>query len=323
MPSGNERARGAASGPDDLRALRDAFGAFVTGVTVVTALDHARAPFGFTANSFTSVSLDPPLVLVCLARSSANLGVFEAAPGFAVNVLSEAQQSISATFAMPVDDRFAAVEWAPGPHGSPVLDGVAAWFDCSTHDRFEGGDHVILVGRVEAFDSAGTNGLGYARGAYFTPALEERALAAAVSHAPVVLAAIVERDGAVLLDRDAGGALDLPSIPLDAAHGATSDLAPLFATSGLPVAQGFVYAVYEDRAAGRQHVVYRCTAEDGTPRRGEFHALESLDLERVGDAASRATLARYVEERRLGNFGIYFGDERRGAVRRPHTEGAR
>lgn len=103
----------------------------MTGVTVVTTHDPDGNPIGFTANSFTSVSLDPPLVLVCIANSSSNYAAFEQAEGFAVNVLAEDQKGVSNTFARPVEDRFAAVSWQQGPQGSPVFEGVSAWFDCS------------------------------------------------------------------------------------------------------------------------------------------------------------------------------------------------
>ena len=104
---------------DNPYALRDAFGAFMTGVTVVTAYSPAGKPLGFTANSFTSVSLDPPLLLVCLARRSANYAALTSAVGFAVNILAEGQRDIARTFAGKVKDRFASVAWQDGPNGSP------------------------------------------------------------------------------------------------------------------------------------------------------------------------------------------------------------
>ena len=159
----------------DPLSLRNAFGAFMTGVTVVTTLDNEANPLGFTANSFASVSLDPPLVLVCIANSSSNFDAFNNAKGFAVNILSEAQKHMSNTFARPVDDRFSEIEWNIGPHGSPVVDEVSAWFDCSMFNTVEAGDHLILVGKVEAFENHAHPGLGYARGAYVTPAIEAEA----------------------------------------------------------------------------------------------------------------------------------------------------
>ena len=153
----------------DPRALRDAFGSFLTGVTVVTTFDGDGSPIGFTANSFTSVSLDPPLLLVCLAKTSRNYNAVTTAPGFAINILSETQKEVSNTFARPVADRFATVDWRRGPWGSPIFSDVAAWFDCALHEVIDAGDHVVLIGRVEAFGDSAANGLGYARGAYFTP----------------------------------------------------------------------------------------------------------------------------------------------------------
>lgn len=154
--------------PPDPKALREAFGAFMTGVTIVTACGPDGAPAGLTANSFTSVSLDPPLLLVCVARQSHSLLIIQRAGGFAVNILAEHQQDLSNRFARQTEDRFADIDWAPGPFGAPVLSGVCGWFDCRLHDQVTAGDHVILIGKVEGFDHAGGAPLGYARGGYFS-----------------------------------------------------------------------------------------------------------------------------------------------------------
>lgn len=151
-------------------AFRMALGRFVTGVTVVTTLDAAGAPIGLTANSFNSVSLDPPLVLWSLSRRSINLPVFEAASHFAVNVLSIDQKHLSDRFARPVEDRFRDVEWTPGAGGVPVLRDCAAVFECASHERYEGGDHVIFIGRVERFDHQNRVPLAFHAGGYATTA---------------------------------------------------------------------------------------------------------------------------------------------------------
>ena len=137
--------------PVDVAALKQALGAFATGVTVVTTLDPCGAPVGFTANSFTSVSLDPPLVLACLARGASSHAAFSAAPGFAVNVLTSAQEPVARAFATRGADKFAAAPWRARETGAPVLDGALAWFDCHTHQRVGAGDHDILIGAVAAF----------------------------------------------------------------------------------------------------------------------------------------------------------------------------
>ncbi len=132
----------------DPRVLRDALGCFATGINVVTTVDGEGAPIGLTANSFTSVSLDPPLILFSLAKSARSLSIFESAGRFVINVLHIGQQPISARFASPVDDRFAGVDWETWDYGVPVLKGSLASFECSTHAMHEGGDHRIFVGRV-------------------------------------------------------------------------------------------------------------------------------------------------------------------------------
>lgn len=149
-------------------ALRQAFGAFMTGVTVVTTTDEAGGPVGLTANAFASVSLDPPLLLVCISSRSLSLPEFQRSGGFAVNILSTAQKDLSQRFARPVEDRFEGVDWAPGPNGGPVLKDVCGWFDCRLHDQVEAGDHIIMIGRVEGFDHNPQSPLGYARGDYFS-----------------------------------------------------------------------------------------------------------------------------------------------------------
>lgn len=151
---------------EDRRALRIAFGAFMTGVTIVTTMD-GDVPVGLTANSFTSVSLAPPLLLVCIARTSLSLPAFQQSKGFAVNILAKGQKALSNRFARPSDDRFQDVAWHSGPIGNPILDGACGWFDCRHHDQVEAGDHIILIGHVHGFDHPGGEPLGYARGDYF------------------------------------------------------------------------------------------------------------------------------------------------------------
>ncbi len=156
------------SNPTDTIALRAAFSAFLTGVTIVTTTGSDAAPLGFTANSFTSVSLDPPLLLICIGKRSASLNHFLSARTFAVNILSDKQQHLSARFATPVVDRFAEVGWDMGPAGSPILHDVCGWFDCETRNIVEAGDHHIIIGEVMGFDHNPQEALGYSRGGYFS-----------------------------------------------------------------------------------------------------------------------------------------------------------
>ncbi|KIC38920.1 flavin reductase [Leisingera sp. ANG-M7] len=295
----------------DPRALRNAFGTFMTGVTVVTTHDPEGNPIGFTANSFTSVSLDPPLVLVCIANSSSNYAAFEQAEGFAVNVLAEDQKDVSNTFARPVEDRFAAVSWQKGPEGSPVFEGVSAWFDCSMHNRVEAGDHLILIGRVEAFETSPAPGLGYARGAYVTAAAEAEAL---TQGAKLIVSALIEHEGKVLLMGNDQGKLTLPEIRVGK-EGASAALAKLIADTGVEAEPGFIYSVYEDKAREHQHISFLCQSAGGTPAKGVFTALTQSTLMDIADAAMCTMLERFASEARMGNFGVYYGNQTTGQVR--------
>ena len=296
----------------DPRALRDAFGAFMTGVTVVTAHDADGNPLGFTANSFTSVSLDPPLVLVCLANSSRNYAALSQAKGFAVNILAETQVDVSNTFARPVEDRFAAVDWRSGPHGSPVFDGVSAWFDCSMFNTVDAGDHLILIGKVEAFENTPHPGLGYARGAYVTPAAEAEALSRSTH---LRISALIEHGGKVLLLDDGEGRLTLPETDVGK-EGASAALARLIAESGSDAEPGFIYSVYEDDARETQHISFLCQAGSDATSEGLFTELSKSTLMSVADPVICTMLERFAAESRMGNFGVYFGNQVTGKIAR-------
>ncbi len=150
----------------DPRALRDAFGAFATGVTVVAGRDAAGNRVGLTANSFTSVSLDPPLLLVCPARTASALPALQASGRFSVNVLALDQQGIADRFTRRGIDRFADGGWSDW-HGLPVLGGTCASFVCDLDAELDGGDHAILVGRVTALRThPHAEPLLYVRGRY-------------------------------------------------------------------------------------------------------------------------------------------------------------
>lgn len=298
--------------PPDPRALRDAFGCFMTGVTVVTTMDAADKPLGFTANSFSSVSLDPPLLLVSIANSSANLAAFAQGRGFAVNILSERQKDVSATFARRSEDRFAQVYWKRGPVGSPLIAEVSAWFDCTLEQAVTAGDHTILIGRIGAFEATSHPGLGYYRGAYVTPA----ATAAALPAGPdVVISAVFEAAGQVLLVDDGRGGLAVPMARVGR-DGVQAALEKLIASVGVTAEAGSIYAVYEDAGTGTQHIALRCPTLAAKPRQGAFVELSRAGVADVTDPALRQMLERLADESRMGNYGIYFGTHVEGRVQR-------
>jgi flavin reductase (DIM6/NTAB) family NADH-FMN oxidoreductase RutF len=151
----------------DPRTLRDALGCFATGVTVVTCLDDDGRPAGLTVNSFTSVSLEPPLLLVCLHKKAASAPALTAASHFAINVLQNGQQPASIRFAARDEDRFGATPWSCGEAGAPILQESLSVFECERFAVYDGGDHHILVGRVvKASFDASLDPLLYFRGRY-------------------------------------------------------------------------------------------------------------------------------------------------------------
>jgi unspecific monooxygenase len=140
-----------ANAADERRALRAAFGEFATGVAIATARADDGRLAGVTINSFASVSLDPPLVVWCLATSASSLPVFAGAPHHAINVLASVQLPLAQRFAAHGVDRFAGVAWREGAHGAVLIDGALAYFVCRVRELRETGDHVLIVGDVADF----------------------------------------------------------------------------------------------------------------------------------------------------------------------------
>jgi flavin reductase (DIM6/NTAB) family NADH-FMN oxidoreductase RutF len=158
----------AAPGRLDAREFRVALGCFATGVTVITARGNDGQRVGLTVNSFSSVSLDPPLVLWNLSIHAPSLPVFREAGHFAVNVLSAGQRDLAEHFARRADDKFtgADVGMREGIGGAPVLDGISAVFECRNAERYYGGDHIIFLGEVEGYEFCEKEPLVFCRGDY-------------------------------------------------------------------------------------------------------------------------------------------------------------
>jgi len=299
----------------DARELRNAFGAFMTGVTVITTIDATGAPRGFTANSFTSVSLDPPLLLICIGKSAASHDTFSMAPGFAVNILAEQQKATSGIFASKRPDKFAGIAWRRSPSGNPLIDGSVAWFDCARHEIIDAGDHIIILGAVRTFDHNDTSPLGYARGGYVQLGLEQAAVnAAAASH--TVVGAILECGGKLVLTRDPQSrTLRLPEVGRTGHSGSASLLQDHLHRSGAETDLGFLFAVYENPQTKVQSIYYRGDAvlRDGADF--ELADFNALPWDRLPDEAVRVMLRRYADERLQGRFKVYSGDHQRGEAR--------
>ena len=164
-------AQGHASAPPqafDARQFRDAMAQFATGVAIICVRAGDGRYVGFTANSFTSVSLDPPLVLWSLARGSASLAAFQTSQRYSVNVLAAAQTDLARRFSRPHADRFAGVGYRMGWAGAPLIDACVAWFECSQHAQHRAGDHVIFIGEVATCERAKGHGLVFQHGHFGT-----------------------------------------------------------------------------------------------------------------------------------------------------------
>jgi flavin reductase (DIM6/NTAB) family NADH-FMN oxidoreductase RutF len=149
-----------------VRDLRNALGTFATGVAIITTRDDAGRLYGLTGNSFSSVSLDPPLVLWSLSRAAPSLPAFRAATHFGVTVLATEQHELAVRFARPRANKFENVPHTLGEYGVPLIDGAAAHFECRIVDRYYGGDHEIFLGQVERYTYEHKPTLLFCHGSY-------------------------------------------------------------------------------------------------------------------------------------------------------------
>ncbi|MGW7516952.1 flavin reductase family protein [Streptomyces sp. NPDC054796] len=144
-----------AATPVAARRFRSIAGRFTTGVVAVTARRASDgAPVGLAVNSFTSVSLEPPLILFCVARTSTSWPDVRSADRFCVNILGEGQRMLSTRFATSGAEKFSGVPWTPSPGGAPVLDGSIGWIECSVEEEITAGDHTVVLARVHDLDAS-------------------------------------------------------------------------------------------------------------------------------------------------------------------------
>jgi flavin reductase (DIM6/NTAB) family NADH-FMN oxidoreductase RutF len=295
----------------DQRVFRSMLGSFMTGVTVIATRDASGGARAFTANSFTSVSLDPPLILVCLAKSASSLDVFAKAQHFSVNILSERQKEVATAFASrgaAKDEALAALEGA----NPPILESSLSTLCCTYHNMVDAGDHVILIGQVVRFRSGSGQPLGYFRGNYVkfglaVSTLEE--LASAVS-----VGGLLEQDGrVVLMRRPASDRWEVPTIPLRPGEGHTTAIRALFSRLGVSAAPSFLYSIFKEEEKLQTTMIFSVDAvepaidavlPDGTEVRAFSEHEKPWNL--VDGLMMQGMLVRFFRERASGNFGLYF-----------------
>ncbi|MDD9874622.1 MAG: flavin reductase [Gammaproteobacteria bacterium] len=305
----------------DFADLRNILGAFVTGVTVVTTVDNQGRPRGLTANSFTSVSLNPALILICIGENAASYAAFTACKRFAVNILSERQKPVSALFASKSPDKFKRVGWTKSPGGSPLLDHSLAWLDCRLHALMPVGDHAILVGEVAGY-SAGAGGrpLGYFRGGYVRFGLEQDAMDA-YRRAQPVLGCIVDDGDRLLLCSDASGQWSVPlSNMAGGAQSGKGALRAVLENIGAEVDFSFIYSLFGVHDGEPTHIIYRGLLKNsqrlrrGAQSNARLFRADEIPWEKIALAPFRQMLRRYVAERHSERFGIYAESDAGGQV---------
>lgn len=296
------------------KELRSAFGTFMTGVTVVTTNSSEGENIGFTANSFTSVSLDPPLLSVCLAKTMNCCKAFENSSHFAINILAEAQEDISNLFASYKGDRFAKVDWQADEFGTPIIDGVTTSFSCSNYQQIDAGDHMILLGKIEQFSSTGHEGLGYSNQGYFSLGLERGAVEPPTSVRNFKVGVIIESDGGILLkDSDAG--LEPPYVEVENRTGALGAISKYVQSKGMDVEFGPVYSIFDNQKTGDYSVYFLANnASQQSTDLGRFYDIEKLVELPLSSQYLKDMLGRYALETEVGVFGLYLGDEDEGDV---------
>jgi flavin reductase (DIM6/NTAB) family NADH-FMN oxidoreductase RutF len=290
----------------DAIALRRAFGTFLTGVTVITTHDAEGRPRGMTANSFTSVSLDPPLLLVCVGKGASSYPAFDAADCFAVNLLHEGQKELSNAFASKRADKFAGVPYDRVHTGAPVLGECLTWFDCTVHQRVEAGDHVVLIGRVRAFGTSPSAPLAFCRGRY--AAVKDPLPPGWLASSSMIVNYLVEWDGKLLLCRDGHGGWALPRATRRIAGGRL----PLANGESLPLLADdtFLYSVFDVADGDPGHLVYRArlagdAASVTLPEGVRFFGFDELPYDEILTRETRSVLRRYASESVKRRFGIY------------------
>jgi flavin reductase (DIM6/NTAB) family NADH-FMN oxidoreductase RutF len=294
----------------DTRSLRDAFGSFMTGVTVVTCRAPDGSFAGFTANSFSSVSLDPPLLLVCPGTYLSSFETFNTCSHFAVNILAEGQEDVSNIFASFKGDRFAQISYDISPHGLPLIQGAVARFCCTTHQVVPAGDHSILVGEVTDFEHEKSPSLGYVGGRYFSLGLEREP----DMDRPTICGAIIEHDGHVLLDQTPDG---LRPIQADGAKRGfqRERLAIDLIDHNINAKIHQVYSSFDDTKKQAHHTYFLATSAEKTSIPDHIWVpIRALSTQNYSSPAIKSMMTRYALETQTRNFSLYLGDAETGDI---------
>jgi flavin reductase (DIM6/NTAB) family NADH-FMN oxidoreductase RutF len=298
--------------PIDPKELRGAFGRFMTGVTVVTTRRADGTPVGFTANSFTSVSLDPPLLLVCPGKFLSSYDAFAECEQFCVSILEEGQTDVANTFAGYKGDRFAKTPHDFDADGIPFPVGTLARFSCKAHQTVPAGDHVILIGKVIGYAQKAGQGLGYADGQFFSLARERSARdpAAKVNIAGHLSAM---RAGSCLKKTPDG--YRLPEMYRSRQNGLRKALRTALQDNGITASFGAVYSVFDDADASTHFAYLLAQATHVAPdTRLTAVPPDELPTMTYTSPPLASMMDRYARECAMGNLNCYLGDTMTGEI---------
>ncbi len=297
----------------DPKVFRAAAGNFVTGVTIATTMGTDGQPRGVTVNSFTTVSLDPPLVLVCVGRSSRSFAAFDGAEAFAINVLASDQRQLSATFASKAEDKFADANWEKGRSGSPVFPDSLASFECVLHEKVDAGDHIVLIGRVIDIHRASGTPLGYFSGNYIDFAMQRETV-----DTPGHCFGGLFHCGEELLFIDQDGKLALPfATSLGEEQRESDSLLGKLEALGLSARLSFVYSVFTEEGRDGLSAIYLGEIEPtAQPRHPSVRLLKPEDIPFEQLSRFSGLIRRYIRERDTDQFGLYVGTAIKGTIHR-------
>tara|TARA_B100000131_G_C18105905_1_gene607812 strand:+ start:389 stop:1309 length:921 start_codon:yes stop_codon:yes gene_type:complete len=301
----------------DTNKFRKALGKFTTGITIVTTLDNNQNPRGFTANSFTSVSLAPPLILICIGDFNESLDLFKNSDFFAVNILNENQKEISNTFASPSKSKFKGIDWDLGKFNSPLIKNSIAWFECKNYNHIFAGDHLILIGEVKNFGDEEGFPLGYFQGNYFSLNTENSLVNVITKSTQTIIGVIFENNKSILFHEDKKTRdLTLPCIGENNEKASTSNLLKKYNSIGFKGKLDFIYSVYEDKKLDKVCIYYRSKINSVAPYGLKYINFLEIPWDKIKDEALVIMLKRYIEESNHDNFAIYMGDETSGLTQK-------
>lgn len=301
------------------RTFRDVLGSFLTGITIVATRDESGSVRAFTANSFTSVSLDPPLVLVCLAKSSGSLSTFTQSQTFSVNILGDWQRDAASTFARRGPEKDAALN-ALGTDNPPVIENSLTTLSCALDRAIDAGDHTILMGKVLRFKSRQGQPLGYFKGGFVAFGLAAQTLEQI--NGPVLIGGLLFDNGRVVLCRRPGASqFEIPTTPLlsGAHHGGV--VKDLFARLGINAQPSFPYSVFQEQGQPYSTIVFTVEATEPPtygirPDGTEVAAFGVADQpwKLVAGPMTQGMIERVFQEHAAGNFGLYYDTPDGGRV---------